>query len=254
MWGFQPPASCAPRLAFSQDQKAGVMADEGPTATEEGLEEAHSTRLRGGAGAAAGGYGAQPVAENGGGESSGEAGASEYGPLPGLEGLSMRPPAEAIQGPSGWIYHSTSLFVLQPHHFPRNLMIQIVEAKAFEPAIAATIMANIVTMAWNSPLDPPGTDKADFIAVSFHGASEHARRQSPRAIRARPAAAHPRLLARLSLNAEMREPVPRHLHVRAGCKDHRVRLPHAHKLVLARLVVHPRLYRRLACMVRCALS
>jgi hypothetical protein len=44
-------------------------------------------------------------------------------------------------------------------------MIHLVESSIFEPFIALTITANIVTMAANSPLDPPGTPKAEFIEV-----------------------------------------------------------------------------------------
>ena len=35
----------------------------------------------------------------------------------------------------------------------------------FEPFVLLTIIANCVTMAWESPLDPPGTPKAHFIDV-----------------------------------------------------------------------------------------
>ena len=89
--------------------------------------------------------------------------------IPGLEGLSSKPPAKIIRGKGGAggrVYHSTSLFVLRPYHFPRRLAILILEANFFEPFIALTILLNVITMAWASPLDPPNTQKAAFITVS----------------------------------------------------------------------------------------
>ena len=98
------------------------------------------------------------------GRASGDGGGDEMDLYPGLEGLSMRPACEAVRGPSGWIYHSTSIFCMRPHHFPRNVMIYIVESSWFEPLIALTILCNVATMAINSPLDPEGTEKAAFIS------------------------------------------------------------------------------------------
>merc|ERR1719163_2159637 len=69
------------------------------------------------------------------------------------------------QGPSGWIYHSTSLLCLRPYHLPRRIAINIVESPVFDPFILITIMCNCITMAWDSPLDEPGTWKEDFLAV-----------------------------------------------------------------------------------------
>ena len=89
--------------------------------------------------------------------------------IPGLEGLSSKPPAKIIRGKGGAdgrVYHSTSLFVLRPYHFPRRLAILILEANFFEPFIALTILVNVVVMAWASPLDPPNTPKAALIEVS----------------------------------------------------------------------------------------
>ena len=86
--------------------------------------------------------------------------------LPGLEGLTMQPPPDAIRGPSGWIYHETSLWGVGIQSFPRNVAINIIEAPWFEPAIALTIIANISVMAWNSPVDPEGTEKQATIVVS----------------------------------------------------------------------------------------
>ena len=88
-----------------------------------------------------------------------------YAPTSTLAGAN--PPMMA-QGPSGWIYHSTSLGCLRPHHFPRRLAINIVESPIFDPLILLTIMCNCTTMAWQSPLDPPGTWKMEFLAVRPH--------------------------------------------------------------------------------------
>ena len=85
-----------------------------------------------------------------------------YAPISALQ--SSYPPA-AAQGPSGWIYHSTSLGCLRPHHFPRRIAINVVESTIFDPFILLTIMCNCITMAWASPMDPPGTTKQDILAV-----------------------------------------------------------------------------------------
>ena len=84
---------------------------------------------------------------------------------PGLEGLDQTPPAEAVRGPSGATYHSTSLGCFRPHHWPRKMAIALIEHVAFEPFIALTIAMNCVTMAWESPLDPDDTWKAHLIQV-----------------------------------------------------------------------------------------
>ena len=77
---------------------------------------------------------------------------------------SRRPPP-VTQGPSGWIYHSTSLGCLRPHHLPRRIAIVVIESSLFDPLILLTIMCNCSTMAWSSPLDEPGTWKQDVLAV-----------------------------------------------------------------------------------------
>jgi hypothetical protein len=83
--------------------------------------------------------------------------------LPGLEGLSQG--ADAIKGPSGVMYHEVALYLFRPSDFPRSLAISIIESWTFEPFIAFTILVNCFTMAWNSPIDPAGTWKAEFIQV-----------------------------------------------------------------------------------------
>ena len=63
------------------------------------------------------------------------------------------------------MYHSTAIFVLRPHHLPRKLAILMLESRLFEPIIALTILFNCILMAWDSPVDPPHTWKADFVQV-----------------------------------------------------------------------------------------
>ena len=87
----------------------------------------------------------------------------EEASYPDLDALSTG--AEAVQGPSGWVYHSTSFGCLRPFHWPRRLAIRIVEHPLFDPLILATIIANCMAMAWNSPVDPPGTPKQALLAV-----------------------------------------------------------------------------------------
>ena len=81
----------------------------------------------------------------------------------GLEGLDVHPPKRMVVGPSGRIYSSTSLCCLRVADQPRKAAIHFVEARLFDPVILLTILANCMTMAWESPLDPPGTLKAHFI-------------------------------------------------------------------------------------------
>ena len=86
--------------------------------------------------------------------------------VPGLEALQSESPSiTSVQGPSGVLYHSTSLFCLRVCDEPRRSCIRLVEASFFDPVILLTIMSNCVTMAWESPLDPSGTSKAAFIDV-----------------------------------------------------------------------------------------
>ena len=51
------------------------------------------------------------------------------------------------------------------HHCLRRFAIRIVETPCFDPLILFTIMCNCVTMAWASPLDPLGTQKAAVLEV-----------------------------------------------------------------------------------------
>ena len=86
-------------------------------------------------------------------------------PVGGLETLDDWPPVEKVKGPSGKEYRSTSIFCLLPAHQPRKAAIQFCEAPYFDPFILLTILANCGTMAWQSPLDPPGTWKEDVMGV-----------------------------------------------------------------------------------------
>ena len=85
--------------------------------------------------------------------------------LEGLEGLDKVPPCTAVIGPSGRIYSSSTFGFLEVGHAPRRWAIKIVDWAPFDAFILVTILANCVTMAWNSPLDPPGTPKAHLIDV-----------------------------------------------------------------------------------------
>ena len=84
-------------------------------------------------------------------------------PEHGLEALSWPAPPDHVLGASGRTYTSTSCHCLRPGSFPRRLCIYAVEWRWFDPFILLTILANCVTMAWESPLDPPGTLKATII-------------------------------------------------------------------------------------------
>ena len=59
--------------------------------------------------------------------------------------------------------HSRTRTLAQVHDQPRKGAIHLVEWPAFDPIILVTILANCVTMAWVSPLDPPGTWKVGFV-------------------------------------------------------------------------------------------
>ena len=82
-----------------------------------------------------------------------------------LSALERSPPAQKVFGPSGREYQSTSLLCMRVADQPRKASIYMVESWWFDPLILVTILTNCTTMAWESPLDPPGTQKAAFIAV-----------------------------------------------------------------------------------------
>ena len=73
---------------------------------------------------------------------------------------------ERCRGRSGRIFSDSVLCCLLPGHEPRRSAILLVEARLFDPLILLVIICNCATMAWESPLDPPGTSKANFIAGS----------------------------------------------------------------------------------------
>jgi hypothetical protein len=81
----------------------------------------------------------------------------------GMHALDDSPDEKEVQGPSGKVYAGTSFFTLRPGHQPRKFFIQIAESKPFDPLILLTIMANCSSMAWESPLDPEGTPKAQCV-------------------------------------------------------------------------------------------
>lgn len=81
----------------------------------------------------------------------------------GIDALHHEPPARRVVGLSGWIYHGKSLGVFEPAHPLRRQAIKLIEHWLFEPLIMIVITLNCAELAWESPLDPPGTWKADFI-------------------------------------------------------------------------------------------
>ena len=85
--------------------------------------------------------------------------------IPGIDGLDRDEPAEVVQGPSGMKYEGSALFCLNPADEPRRGAIRLIEHPLFDPLILLTITCNCITMAWESPLDPPSTSKAAFIDV-----------------------------------------------------------------------------------------
>ena len=82
-----------------------------------------------------------------------------------LSALESTTPPWAVRGPSGRTYDSTSLCSLRPADQPRRAAILFLENTWFEPLVLATILANCITLAWESPLDPQDTPKAAFIGV-----------------------------------------------------------------------------------------
>jgi hypothetical protein len=72
--------------------------------------------------------------------------------------------ADAVQGPSGRIFHDRAFCCLRTFDWPRRLAIKCVEHPLFDTLILSTIIVNCITMAWASPMDPPGTAKQELIA------------------------------------------------------------------------------------------
>ena len=84
--------------------------------------------------------------------------------LPSTEMLwKLDPAPEAVRGPTGKVYRGRSFFCLSAGHEPRRVAIGLCEWPLFDKIILITILCNVFTMAWQSPLDPPGTWKAEFI-------------------------------------------------------------------------------------------
>ena len=86
--------------------------------------------------------------------------------LRGIEALYTHPEEFDILAPSGRVYRDTSIFCLLPGHEPRRSAIMFVESRYFDPFILVTILCNCVTMAWESPLDQPGTWKSGIIGMT----------------------------------------------------------------------------------------
>ena len=63
------------------------------------------------------------------------------------------------------MYAGTSAGCLRVGTCPCKYAILLVEASFFELLILFTILANCGTMAWGSPLDPPGSWKARVLAL-----------------------------------------------------------------------------------------
>ena len=88
---------------------------------------------------------------------------AKYGSLKDL--ISGDPPPKAVQGVSGRIYEGRALCCMLVHHQPRKLAVRLVEWAHFDGIILCFIVMNCLTMAIDSPLDPPGTTKDQIIAV-----------------------------------------------------------------------------------------
>jgi hypothetical protein len=92
-------------------------------------------------------------------------GVEEEEDIPDIEALDDDPPPERVAGPSGKEYSDVSLNLWRVSDSPRKHFIRLVEWPAFDQLILLTILCNCTTMAWESPLDPCCTWKADFIDV-----------------------------------------------------------------------------------------
>ena len=65
---------------------------------------------------------------------------------PPVSALFRKSPPLAVQGASGWIYHSTAFGCLRPAHLPRLMAILIIESSFFDPLILLTIMCVCANM------------------------------------------------------------------------------------------------------------
>lgn len=83
--------------------------------------------------------------------------------LPGLDALYSSPEEPEVLGPSGRVYGAQALCCCLPGYEPRRSAIMFVESRYFDPFILLTILINCGTMALESPLDEPGTWKAEAI-------------------------------------------------------------------------------------------
>jgi hypothetical protein len=83
--------------------------------------------------------------------------------LPGLDALYSSPEVPEVLGPSGRVYGAQALCCCLPGYEPRRSAIMFVESRYFDPFILLTILTNCGTMALESPLDEPGTWKAEAI-------------------------------------------------------------------------------------------
>ena len=61
-----------------------------------------------------------------------------------------------------WVYQGRSFGAWHPSDEPRSSAILLIEHPAFDIVILSVILLNVVTMAWQSPLDPPDTVKAQI--------------------------------------------------------------------------------------------
>ena len=55
------------------------------------------------------------------------------------------------------------MFCLHVGDAPRKQAIELLEQPLFNPFILVTILANCAVMAWQSPLEPPGTWKSELV-------------------------------------------------------------------------------------------
>ena len=90
---------------------------------------------------------------------------SSHGASGERESRPRKQPIVEYEGASGRVYGGAACCWLRPQHEPRKNIIEFVEWKPFDICVLLTIGANCLTMAWQSPLDPPHTAKSAFIDV-----------------------------------------------------------------------------------------